>query len=274
MNKLKMYALYVIFRKEVFDYINNYWILFMAFFLFFVNFVLFTFSSFYSLDKHVVDGRSLLLSLIHLQMYIIPLSSLILSYDSILRERELGTLDLFFSYPFNYTDFLIGKWFGYCFIFIISFILGFFPILYFLYDIDISFFDIIIFLLNCIWLSMIFNFLGIFISVKIKDRTFVILTSMLLWIFFIFIYDLLFVSLIITTNGVLPYKFVSVFLLFNPVEIFRIISIIYLIPGDASDIFGLNVEVLSVYVLLFSMFLWIFIPFFLIFLFKNKINYK
>lgn len=274
MNKFKFSVLYIIFKKEVFDYVNNYWILFMALSLFFVNFILFFFGSFFSLDKHVIDNRSLLLSLIHLQMYIIPLFSLILSYDSILRERELGTLDLFFSYPFNYTELLLSKWLGYCFVFIISFLLGFFPILYFLYNIDVSFLNVFLFLLNCIWLSLIFNFLGIFISAKIKDRTFIILTSILIWIFFIFIYDLFFISLVIFANGILSSDFINNFLLLNPVEIFRLVSIIYLLPSDANDIFGLNIESLNIYFVFISMFFWIFVPIFIVYLLKNIINYK
>ena len=274
MNKLKFNIIYIIFKKEIFDYINNYWILFMALFLFFVNFILFSFGNFFSLDKSVVDNRSLLLSLIHLQMYIIPLFSLILSYDSILRERELGTLDLFFSYPFNYTDLLLSKLFSYCFIFILSFLLGFSPILYFLYDIKVSFFSVFIFLLNCIWLSIIFNFIGIFVSFKVKDRTFIILISILIWIFYIFLYYLFFIFLVVSTNGIFSYSIINSFLLLNPVEIFRLISIIFFLPLDANDIFGLNIEALNIYIIFIFMFFWVFFPIFFVYLFRNKINYK
>jgi Cu-processing system permease protein len=274
MNKLKISILYVILKKEIVDYISNYWVFFMALSLFIVNFILFSFGSFFSFNKHIVDNRSLLLSLIHLQMYIVPLFSLILSYDSILRERELGTLDLFYSYPFNYTDLLISKCVGHCCVFVMSFLLGFSPILYFLYDITGSFFSIIIFILNCIWLSSIFIFIGIFVSAKIKDRTYIILTSILIWIFFIFIYDLLFIFLVITTNGIFSSSFINNFLLLNPVEVFRLISIIFLLPSDANDIFGLNVEELNIYIIYLCIFLWIFIPIFIIYLFRNIINYK
>ena len=56
----------------------------------------------------------LLLSLIHLQMYAVPLFAFVLSYAGVLAEREQGTLDLLLSYPIVYRDLILGKWLGFC----------------------------------------------------------------------------------------------------------------------------------------------------------------
>ena len=82
----------------------------IALLLLILNFAVISFSVSFSGFEGQADPRAMLLSLINLQMYIVPLLALIVSYDGLLRERELGTLDLLLSDPLEFSDMVIGKW--------------------------------------------------------------------------------------------------------------------------------------------------------------------
>jgi len=248
--------IYKIAKKEIVFNFRNYWVFLSALIFCVVNFVIIYFGETISGDYSQTDIRSLSLSIIHLQMYLIPLLSFVLSYDSILSEKESGVLDLILSYRITLLDIFLGKLFGNSFIFMISFCLGFFPVAMYLFVLGISFVVLFKFILVSIWLSFIFNSFALFISYSSKDRTFVILLSVFIWLFFIFIYDILFTFFAIFLYGTISADTLSFLLFLNPAEIFRLISIFYFIPYDANDLFGINVGFLSVLYIIFSMFVW------------------
>lgn len=219
-------------------------------------------------DNTSSDPKSILLSIIHMQMYIIPLYSLILSYDSVLKEREFGILELFMSYPLNYKDILIGKWLGYCTTFTISFLFGFIPVFFYLITIEVSLLQNIQFVINSIWLNMIFNFIGILISTCSKNRTFIISLNMLIWVISIFLYDIFFTIIVIISNGTIIDNYIDIILFLNPSEIFRTNSIIQLIPIDYAEIFSLNTKTINKFTTTTSMIFWFIILFILTY--KNK----
>lgn len=237
--------IYKIIKKEINFNINNYWIFLSGFVIILTNFIIIYFSEFLSGDHSQTDVRSLTLSIIHLQMYLIPLLSFILSYDSILSEKEAGILDLILSYKISMLDILIGKTLGNSIIFALSFIIGFTPIALYFYFLGIEINVLFNFFLIAIWLSIIFNSFAIYVSNSSKDRTVVILLSILIWLFFIFIYDILFIFLTVMLYGNLSTNFLNLLLLLNPAEIFRIISIYYFMPMDASELFGINIKFLN-----------------------------
>lgn len=240
-------------KKEIKHNIYSYWFLLSAFVFFSLNFVIIYFGEAISGDYSQTDVRSLALSIIHLQMYLIPLFSFILSYDSILSEKESGMLDLILSYKITFFDLLIGKLIGNSIVFTVSFFLGFFPIFFYLMFLGFSIYVLLKFLLFCIWLIFVFNSIALYISLSSKDRTFVILLSIFIWLFFIFIYDVFYIVLAIIFDTKSLSNNLSFLLFFNPVEIFRLVSIFYFMPNDANDLFGINVGILSLfYVYLFA----------------------
>jgi len=243
-------------KKEILFNFNNYWVFLSALIFCIINFVIIYFGETISGDYSQTDIRSLSLSIIHLQMYLIPLLSFILSYDSILFEKELGVFDLILSYRITLLDIFLGKLFGNSLIFFISFILGFLPVAIYLFFLGIKLYVLIKFILVSIWLSFIFNSFAIYISYLSKDRTFVILLSIFIWLFFIFIYDILFTFLAIISYGTFSSNMLSFLLFFNPAEIFRVISILYFIPYDANDLFAINTGILDSFYIIISMFIW------------------
>lgn len=252
-----MQNIYKIAKKEIIYNFYNYWLLLSAIIFCTTNFVIIYFGEIISGDYSQTDIRSLSLSVIHLQMYIIPLLSFILSYDSILSEREAGTLDLLLSYRISLFDVLTGKLLGNSLIFTTSFLIGFLPISIYLYLLGLEINTLIKFIFASIWLSVIFNFLALYISNSSKDRTFVILSSIFIWLFFIFIYDILFTFIAIFFYGILSNDFLNILLFFNPVEIFRLISIFIFIPLDANELFGIDIGNLKITYIIISMIIWL-----------------
>lgn len=267
-----MKNIYKILKKEVNFNIKNYWIFLSAFIIAIVNSIIIYFAEIISGDYSQTDIRSLMLSIIHLQMYLIPLLSFLLSYDSILSEKESGILDLILSYRLSLLEILIGKLLGNSLIFALSFLLGFIPISFYLNTLGVSFFTLTKFYIISIWLSIIFNSFALYISNSSKDRTVVILLSIISWLFFIFIYDMLFIFLTILLYGKLSPTFLNCLLLLNPAEIFRLISIFYFMPNDIIDLFGMNIIFLNTYFIMISTFTWIVIIFygFILICLKNK----
>ncbi len=262
--------IYKILKKEVNFNINNYWFFLSSFLIVLINLIIIYFGEIISGDYSQTDIRALLLSVIHLQMYIVPLLSFMLSYDSILSEKESGVLDLILSYRITLLDIFWGKLLGNSFIFALSFLFGFLPIAIYLCILGVDIIVLFKFILASIWLSFIFNAFALYISNSSKDRTFVILLSIFIWLFFIFIYDILFTFIAIMSYGNLSNNFLGFLLFFNPAEIFRLVSILIFIPFDVNDLFGINSGILNSVNILISMFIWVVFSFVIFFIFNFK----
>jgi hypothetical protein len=87
-----------------------------------------------------------------------------------------------------------------------------------------------------------------------------IAACVVLWVFFVFLFDLGFVFLQVATEGSLSDPLVQAILLLNPAEAFRIAAILLLLPVDALEIFGLGTGPLSVSFSICALALWIAIP--------------
>lgn len=251
-------------KKEFITNFKNYWFLLSAFIFLIFNFSIIYFSDVISGDYSKTDVRAMSLSIIHLQMYIIPLLSFILSYDAILSEKESGILDLMLTYRVTFFDIFLGKLFGNSFIFTLAFLIGFLPICFYLFFLGIKFIIIFKFVIVSIWLSFIFNFFALCISNASVDRTFVILLSIFFWLFFVFIYDLIFTFFVVYFYGVVSNNIFTFLLFFNPVEVFRLVSIFYFMPSEINDLFGINIGFLNSFYISFIMFFWCIVCFFLV----------
>ena len=155
--------------------------------------------------ESAVDSRALLLSLIHLQMYVVPLFAFVLSYAGVIAEREQGTLDLLLSYPIAYRDLILGKWLGFSAILCVAVATG-------ISGAAVtddrrrhpgprrcSSFRMLSLLLGFSCVA-----LGLALSCIARDRTAAIAACVVLWVFFVFIFDLGFVFVQVVTEGSLP----------------------------------------------------------------------
>jgi Cu-processing system permease protein len=253
-------AVATIARRELNKSIGNLWLPLVAGLLLISNAVVVRIGFSFAGPENPVDPRALLLSLIHLQMYAVPLFAFVLSYAGVLAEREQGTLDLLLSYPIAYRDLILGKWLGYCSTLGLAIVIGIAGAAVLMADGDVS----IASLVELSVLSLLLGFscvsLGLALSCLAPDRTVAIAACVVLWVFFVFLFDLGFVFVQVVTEGSLSDASVQAILLLNPAEAFRIAAILQLLPADASEIFGLGTGPLSIPSSVCALGLWIGIP--------------
>lgn len=244
-------------KKELIFNLKNFFIIILSLVNFFLNFFLLYFSNVFYVNIEELDYTVIFLSIIHLQMFVIPLFSLLLSYDIILKERESGILNLFLSYPFMYYNVLYGKIFGYLFVFCIAFFFGFIPNFVFLSGISNSGNFFIFFILLCFLLSFTFILMGTYISLFFKDRTVVILCNIICWLLFVFFYDFFFIIFLILNDTIIINNLSSYFLLLNPIEIFRVCAIMCFSPSILEEIFGFTVSIPIYYFSIILLIFWV-----------------
>lgn len=253
-------AISTIAEKEARSHVQNLWFPIAALLLFLLHLGLAKIGFSFMGSEGQIDTRATVLSLIHLQMYLVPLLAFILSYGGILAERELGTYDLLLAYPLSYRDILIGKWLGYSAIFALALLLGMGGASFFLHPLGISWLALGQLMALGLLLGVVFNSLGLLLSTLFRDRTTVIASCIVLWIAFVFLLDLGTVALLVLTEGDIPDALIQSMLLCNPVGVFRIAAITTLLPGDAEQIFGLGNSLLSQPISIASLILWIIVP--------------
>jgi Cu-processing system permease protein len=257
---MSVLAVSTIARRELSKSVGNGWLLLVAGLLVISNGVVVRIGFSFAGPDVPVDPRALLLSLIHLQMYAVPLFAFVLSYAGVLAEREQGTLDLLLSYPIEFRDLILGKWLGYCTTLGFAIVIGIAGAAVLMAGGDVS----IASLVELSVLSLLLGFscvsLGLALSCLAPDRTVAIAACVVLWVFFVFLFDLGFVFVQVATEGSLSDSSVQAILLLNPAEAFRIAAILQLLPADASEIFGLGAGPLSIPLSICALGLWIGIP--------------
>jgi Cu-processing system permease protein len=253
-------AVRVIAQRELKKNIVNLWLPLVAGLLLIVNLVVVRIGFSIAGPESPVDARALLLSLIHLQMYAVPLFAFVLSYAGVLAEREQGTLDLLLSYPIVYRDLILGKWLGFCSVLGLAIVVGIAAAAASVISSDIPIVALIELSLLSLLLGISCVALGLALSSLARDRTVAIAACVALWVFFVFVFDLAFVFIQVVTEGSLPDTAAQAILLLNPAEAFRIAAILRLLPTDAAEIFGLGTGALSVPFSLLSLAIWTAVP--------------
>lgn len=217
----------VIAAKEFRDRIRNRWVIAVA-----VIFTLFALAIAYfgSAQQGEVGVRSIevtIASLVSLVIYLIPLIALILGYDSIVGERERGSLDLLMSMPITRLELLLGKFLGLSTALTSSTLAGFGLVgLLLAYQIDSSVaYHFGGFMLSAILLGLVFLSLAVMVSVMAKDRARASGAAIAVWFFFVLVYDLTLLGLLVLSGGSFGEEFFPLLLLLNPADIFRILNI-------------------------------------------------
>jgi Cu-processing system permease protein len=254
------HAVRAIAQRELKKNIVNWWLPLVAGLLLILNLVVVRIGFSIAGPESPVDARALLLSLIHLQMYVVPLFAFVLSYAGVLAEREQGTLDLLLSYPIVYRDLILGKWLGFCSVLGIAIVVGIAAAAASVVSSGVPMVALIELSLLSLLLGITCVALGLALSCIARDRTVAIAACVALWVFFVFVFDLAFVFVQVVTEGSLPDAAAQAVLLLNPAEAFRIAAILRLLPADATEIFGLGTGVLSVPFSLLALAIWTAVP--------------
>lgn len=229
----------VIAGKEFRDRIRNRWVLAVA-----VIFTLFALviAYFGAAQQGAVGFHGIsvtIASLVSLVIYLVPLIALILGYDTIVGEREKGSLELLLSMPITHFELLAGKFLGLAMALALSTLTGFglAGVLLSCQSGLGALYHYAGFMLSALLLGMAFLSMAVLVSVTAGDRMRASGIAIALWFFYVLVYDLLLLGLLVATEGKISANLFPILLLLNPADIFRILNIFGL--EDVRALYGL-----------------------------------
>lgn len=169
-------------------------------------------------------------SLASLSIFLVPLIALFISYDGIVGEKEQGRLILDLSYPVSRFQWLLGKFIAHSIALLIAVCFGYaIAILPIIMDKQISATSVYSFLrliYTSTLLGMTFISIGYIISAIHKQRSTAAGTAIGCWLFFVMLYDLALLGLLVSESGKkLKSTTIDLLLAFNPVDVFRMMSL-------------------------------------------------
>lgn len=185
-----------------------------------------------------------LASLTTLGAFIIPLIGLLVAYDMIVGERDSGTLLLMLSYPLSRAQLVAGKFAGHCAALGIATLVGFGLAVSIMQAMQpdartwVAWILIANFILSASLLGASFVGVACVISVLTRDKARAAGMALVLWLATVILFDLVLLAVLVITGGnpteraIFPYL-----LLFNPIDVFRLINLTALGNGAGNDLF-------------------------------------
>ncbi|MEK6673774.1 MAG: ABC transporter permease subunit [Nitrospirota bacterium] len=267
-------AMKAVAQKELSDKLKSRWVVVIA-----AGFALFTvvISYFSGATSGVAGLRSMdatIASLTSLVTYFIPILALTLGGGIIADERDKGTLEIYLSSPMSIGEFITGKFLGLAVALVLSTTAGL-GIAGIVIIIKLGFSTVLtylLFVLNSVFLGLIFLSVSFLVSILFSDRARVIAFTIFLWLFFAVLYDLGLVGLLIITKGVVGNEVFSALLVLNPVDVYRVLN--FLSIGELRVFLGLAAVELPGYmntpVLWVITLLWVVMPLYLSYYFFKK----
>ena len=206
-------------------------------------------------------------SLASLSVYLLPLVALTLSYDSVVGERERGTLLLLLTYPISRWQVICGKFLGHFAIIAVAILLGYGSTgVYIALSDGAATQDWLQFaamLGSSMMLGSAFIALGYLISVTVSSRATAAGMAISTWLLVVVVYDLLLLGLVLSdTRDLISSDLFSTLLLLNPADIYRLFN---LAGSEAASLVSgslgaLESSFLSAGLLLSALCLWIIAP--------------
>lgn len=183
-------------------------------------------------------------SLTTLAGFVIPLVGLLVAHDTIVGERDRGTLPLILSYPLSRTDLAVGKLLGHAAVLAVSILAGFgiamtvMQALAFTRPGLAAWADLLRFMESAWLLGASFIGLASLVSVGARSKPQAAGIALFLWFASVIAFDLLLLGVLIASGGndlersLFPYL-----VLLNPVDVFRLVNLTALTGGAHGDIF-------------------------------------
>lgn len=217
----------IVASKEFSDRIRNRWVLAVA--LIFSLFAL-AIAYFGSAQQGAVGFRGIdvtIASLVSLVIYLVPLIALILGYDTIVGEKERGSLELLLSMPITRFEILLGKFCGLSAALATSTVIGFGAgmLLLSAHLGPRDVYHYLGFAGTAILMGMAFLSLSLLVSVLAMDRIRASGVAIGLWFFFVLIFDLLLMGVLVLSGGALGSGAFGALLMLNPADVFRLLNI-------------------------------------------------
>ena len=202
-----------------------------------------------------------------MNVFLLPLIALLLSYNAIVGEDEDGTLLLLLTYPLSKGELLLGKLLGHTSILAIATIIGFgsacLIIALFAEGVDlpqlVSAFGM--FIVSAILLGMVFICISYVVSSWVAEKSKAAGMALVIWFFFVLIYDMGLLGLLVVTEGQLQADIFPYLLLLNPTDIFRLINLVGFETNGTGLLSIASEQSFSLSGLLLSIAIWIIVPF-------------
>ncbi len=166
-----------------------------------------------------------------LTIYLIPLIALLLAYDAMVWEMENGTLLLLLSYPVSRWQVMVGKFLGHGAILVFATGVGYGSAGAALFfgggAIDQGSWTAFLGMIgSSALLGAAFLSLGYLISVSVNERSTAAGVAVVVWLFFVLLYDLAILGLLASDKGQgLGGGFVQGLLLLNPADVYRLFNL-------------------------------------------------
>lgn len=243
-----------IIRYELNDLLRSKWLISYGMFFWIVTDLLFRFGS---------SGASVVVSLINIVLIIIPLVSMIFGMIYLYNSREF--MELLLTQPVDRKHVFLGMFMGLSIPLSIIYLIGIFvPLLYM--NIEKQSINAYLNLgVTGFVLTLIFTALAFYFSTKFEDKIKGLGLAVLLWLFFVVIYDGI-ILMVLFLFADYPLDNISIILsLINPVNLGRIFMLLQL---DVAALMGYTGAVFSrffggstgILVSLFSMLIWVLVP--------------
>ena len=230
---LLMNTLLTLARKELKDGLRNRWVLAIAILL--AAFAL-TLAFLGSAPAGETKANALaitVVSLATLNIYLIPLIALLLSYDAIVGEIERGTMALLLSYPLSRWQVVAGKFLGQGAILAVAIAIGYcvagiaVALLHknigFSWAVWQPFFKMT---LTTLLLGAVFLAIGYVLSAIAKQRGSAAGMAIGVWLFFVLLYDFALLGVLIADKGQhIGKDLLNVLLLANPTDTYRLLNL-------------------------------------------------
>ena len=164
-------------------------------------------------------------SLTNLVNYLVPLLALMLGSGVLIDEKQRGTLDLLLIYPLSTTQLFVGTFIGFTLALVTAVVAGLAVSgVVLLLWLDISVIEYAGVVLASLALGTSFLAMAFLLSILAREPARAMATSILVWIFFVFLFDLILIGTLIASKGDVSDTVFRILLMLNPADVFRILS--------------------------------------------------
>jgi len=259
-----MSPIFAVALKEFQDGLRNRWFISITLIFAVLSVGLSYYGAAASGDTGTVSLSSTIASLSSLAVFLIPLIALLLSYDSFVGEQESGTLLLLLTYPLSKVQLLLGKFLGQGSIIALATLLGFGSAALLL-SVQNDFATVMpafgLFILTATLLGLAFISIAYVISLAVNEKSKAAGIALLVWFFFVLVFDLALLALLVGTETGLSQSLLVNTMMLNPADIFRLINLAALDSADVNGVLSVAINSSqSVTSLLLLMLAWIALP--------------
>lgn len=226
-----MNAMATIAGKEIRESLRNRWIVAMTLLLAVLALSLALLGS---APAGTVDADRLsvtVVSLASLSIFLLPLISLMLSYDAIVGEVERGTLLLVLAYPVSRWQLVLGKFLGHVGVLALATVVGYgvagLIVGAIIEGVDAGGWrDFGILIATSVLLGASFIAIGYLLSVVVRERATAAGLAVGVWLVFVLVFDLVLLGALVMDHGQrIGAGFLNIVFLLNPADVFRILNL-------------------------------------------------